>query len=77
MRLSTDELIEAVLELPATDRVRILERLLDATPDELPGMSIDDPGFLEEIDRRAADSANSVPVADLWKAVGASFRPVH
>jgi hypothetical protein len=69
MRLSTDELIEAVLDLPASDRIRVLERLLEATPDELPGMAVGDPGFLEELDRRAAEPENSVPVEDLWKAV--------
>jgi ethanolamine ammonia-lyase small subunit len=34
---------------------------------DLPGLSEDDPGFLDELERRANDTGPTIPASDLWK----------
>jgi hypothetical protein len=76
MNLSTDELIEAVLALPVEARIVVLERLLEVTPEDPPGLSIDDPDFLAELDRRSADSPeNFLPIEELWRSTGHNNEP--
>ncbi len=67
MVASLAEILEAVLKLPEAERLLIATRLLDTLPDTLPGLSEDDPDFLQELERRAADTEPTVSVSDLWK----------
>jgi hypothetical protein len=62
-----DEIIDAALKLPESDRLLIATRLLDTLPDDYPGLSEDEPGFMDELERRANDTAKTIPAADLWK----------
>ena len=67
MASTPDEIIDAALKLPESDRLLIASRLLDTLPGDYPGMSADDEGFLEELERRASDSGTTIPVSELWK----------
>jgi len=67
MVTSRDEILNAALKLPESDRLLIATRLMDTLPEELPGLSEDDPGFLEELERRACDSESTIPASELWK----------
>jgi hypothetical protein len=67
MASSPDEIIDAALKLPESDRLLIAARLLDTLPDDYPGLSEDEPGFLDELERRASDTAATIPVSELWK----------
>jgi hypothetical protein len=62
-----DEIIDAALKLPESDRLRIASRLLDTLPENLPGISAEDDEFLNELERRAIDSGTTIPVSELWK----------
>lgn len=67
MSASRDEILNAALKLPDSDRLLIATRLLDTLPDDMPGLSEDDPGFLEELERRAQDTGATLPAVELWK----------
>ncbi|MEX2119898.1 MAG: hypothetical protein WD847_09920 [Pirellulales bacterium] len=67
MPASRDEILDAALKLPEADRLVIVRRLLDTLPDDIAGLSDDDPGFLEELERRAGDTEATIPVSELWK----------
>jgi hypothetical protein len=67
MPASRDEILDAALKLPESDRLLIATRLLDTLPEDLPGLSEEDPGFLDELERRANDAEPTVPVSELWK----------
>jgi hypothetical protein len=41
--------------------------LLETLPDDLPGLAEDDPGFLDELERRANDAGPTIPAAEIWK----------
>ncbi len=67
MSASPDEILDAALKLSETDRLLIATRLLETVPDDLPGLSEEDAGFLEELDRRAQDTGATIPISELWK----------
>lgn len=67
MSTDRDEIIDAALKLSEADRLMVVARLLETLPEEFPGLSADDPGFLEELERRANERGPVVPVSDLWK----------
>jgi hypothetical protein len=60
------EIIDAALKLPEADRLLIATRLLETLPDDYPGLSEDDPGFLDELVRRAGDREPTVRLNELW-----------
>jgi hypothetical protein len=64
---SANDIIDAALKLPESDRLLIATRLLETLPDDQPGLSEDDPGFMDELERRASDKEPTIPVSDLWK----------
>ena len=67
MSSSPDEIIDAALKLPESDRLLIAARLLDTLPDDHPGLSEDDDaGFMNELERRAKDTGATIPVSELW-----------
>ncbi|MEX2185253.1 MAG: hypothetical protein WD875_00595 [Pirellulales bacterium] len=66
MLASRDEILTSALKLSESDRLLIAARLLDTLPDDAPGLSFDDANLLEELERRAEDTAGGVAAADLW-----------
>jgi hypothetical protein len=70
MSSSADDILDAAMQLPESDRFLIVERLLETLPDDvekMPGLSEDDPGLMVELERRAADKDSFVPLSELWK----------
>lgn len=65
MASSPNKIIDAALKLPESDRLLIATRLLETLPDDYPGLSENDTGFLGELDRRAGDAEPTIPVSDL------------
>ncbi len=65
MEVDVRTVLEAALQLPINDRLEIASQLLDTvTPgDEL--LQLDDPSLIEELNRRFADSEESVPWNEL------------
>jgi len=66
MQPSRDDVLTAALNLSEADRLVVATRLMDTLPDDPPGMCWDEPGFLEELERRSQDSDGAIPAADLW-----------
>jgi putative addiction module component (TIGR02574 family) len=56
--MSFEELRASVLALPEEQRMEIVDLLLETLPEEAPSgvLSMDDPDFYDELDRRAADT---------------------
>ena len=67
-----EEILEAALNLPEEDRFQLVAQLLESFPQDGFGVSGDDAGLLEELDRRFADSAGTVPLSQLWDRDGVS-----
>ena len=65
MRATRDEIVEAALQLSETDRLLIVSRLMATLPEEMPGLSEDDPDFLAELERRSGDREGAVSWDDL------------
>ena len=61
MQPTSEMILEAALKLPESDRLTIVSRLLETMPAEDSSASLDDPAFIEELDRRFADREGSVP----------------
>jgi hypothetical protein len=55
-----EEVLEVALQLSEGDRLAIVERLLETLPDDLPGLSDDDPEFHAELERRSGDWEGAV-----------------
>jgi hypothetical protein len=68
MSTKRDEILNAALKLSESDRLLIATRLMESIPDDPPGLSEDDPAFLEELDRRAKDTEGWIPASELWKS---------
>ena len=62
-------ILDAALQLPESERLAIVSRLLDSLPPEDVTISLDDAQLVEELDRRFADADGAVPWSDL-KAEG-------
>lgn len=62
-----DEILNAAIKLPESDRLLIAMRLMETLPEQLPGLSEDAPDFLDELERRANDAGPTIPVSELWK----------
>jgi hypothetical protein len=62
-----DEIIDAALKLPESDRWQIASRILDTLSGKVPGVFEEDEAFLEELKRRAQDDGPMIPVSELWK----------
>lgn len=67
MATTPDDILDAALKLPESDRLRIASRLLDTLPADFPGIGEEDDGFLDELGRRADDTEPTIPLAELWK----------
>ena len=63
MQLTPDAIYEAAMALPESERFDLVSRLLDTIP---PGaLSMDDPEFVAELDRRFNDGSPTVPWTEI------------
>jgi hypothetical protein len=63
MEHSPDSVFEAAMSLPEGARLDLAVRLLDTIP---PGiMSVDDPNFVDELDRRFDDNSPGIPWSEI------------
>jgi hypothetical protein len=60
MQATPEEILEAALKLPETDRLVIANSLMETLPDEYAGLSIDDAGLREELDRRWQNRSGTI-----------------
>ena len=63
MQLTPDAIFEAAMNLPENERLDLAARLLDTVPPEV--MSVEDPDFLMELDRRFNDGSPTVPWSEI------------
>jgi hypothetical protein len=61
MEITSDSLYAAAMGLPEDERFALASRLLESLPEQPTGLNIDDPGLLDELQRRSADLEGSVP----------------
>ena len=66
MQADCNEVLNAALSLSESDRLLIATRLMATPPEDPPGLSSDDPGFLEELARRSQDREGAIPASELW-----------
>lgn len=64
---SRDDVLEMALLLSEADRLEIATRLLDTVGDDLPGLAMDDPDLIAELDRRRLEETESIPASEIWK----------
>ncbi|MCE9553264.1 MAG: hypothetical protein K8T91_07790 [Planctomycetes bacterium] len=48
------------MKLPVNERLSLVTRLMDTLLSETPGLSLDEPGLLEELDRRWAENSKGI-----------------
>jgi hypothetical protein len=65
MQLSADSIFEAAVKLSEGERMELVSRLMDTLPDAPNLLCVDDPNFIEELDRRAADNSGSIPWSEI------------
>lgn len=65
MSPNAERLFDAAMQPSADERVALIGRLLETTPDQTIGLPADDAGLLQELDRRYADSAGAVTWVEL------------
>ena len=69
-----DEIEDAILHLPVSERSRLAARILESIEDDEDGIS---PEWRDEIERRARDIDEgrtvSVPAKEVWKQVNDRF----
>lgn len=66
MQLTPDSILQAALSLPESERLDLAAQLLDTVP---PGaLSMDDPDFIAELDRRFNDGSPTIPWSEIRDA---------
>ena len=70
MPATREEVLKSAMELSETDRLLLATELMETVSDDLPGLSVDDPAFAAELERRAADGSKAIS----WDAVQAQLR---
>jgi len=68
MSTDAENLFHAVMQLPEGDRYQLMTRLMEAVPDGPEGvgfLSMDDPNFREELDRRFATPEGAISWEEL------------
>ena len=66
MQLTPESILEAALKLPENERLDLAARLLDTVPPEI--LSVDDPDFIDEMDRRFNDGSPTIPWSEIRDA---------
>ena len=64
--MQENEILEAALKLPESERIILVTRLLETLPADEMGLSLDRPDLLEELERRFMDLEGAVPLPELW-----------
>ena len=65
MSINFDAVLEAALALSESDRLQLVDRLMDTLPPDDVTISMDDPGFHEELNRRLNDGSELIPWSEL------------
>jgi putative addiction module component (TIGR02574 family) len=65
MSMSQEELFKSALALPEGERILLATELLDSIESSPTRFSVDDPAFLQELERRANDPSPGIP----WEEV--------
>ncbi len=65
MQPSSESILAEALKLPDDEKMVIVSRLLEALPPEDLALSVDDPQFAEELQRRFADREGGIPWPEL------------
>jgi hypothetical protein len=66
MSPGAERLFDAAMQLPFDERMALVGRLLDTTPDQAIGLTVDDDAnLLQELERRYADREGEVTWAEL------------
>ena len=65
MPATAEEIVTAAIQLPESDRLAIVSRLLETMGDDDHLPSIDDSDFIEELRHRRNDPAGEVPWSQL------------
>jgi hypothetical protein len=66
MQLTPDNILQAALNLPEEQRLDLAARLLDTVPSG--ALSVDDPDFIAELDRRFNDGSPAIPWSEIRDA---------
>lgn len=75
MPATRDEVLKTALDLSVADRLLLATELMDTLPDDLPGWSMEDPDFLDELDRRVADGSPGIPWPQVQAELEARLKP--
>lgn len=67
MPTTHDEILNAALKLPESERLSIATQLLSTLPSDMVDEFADDEELLEELERRANDGSEPVELSDIWK----------
>ncbi len=65
MLMTTKAIVDAALQLSELDRAEIVSQLMDTLTQQTENIAMDDPNFIEEMDRRFADPSGTVPWSEL------------
>ncbi len=65
MQTTSEAIFQAALKLPENERLALAAQLLDTMPQDDPSIALDDPSFVEELDRRFADREGSITWTEL------------
>ncbi len=69
MQADSEAILAAALGLSESERLALISRLMETVPADDLAISLDDPGLVDELDRRFADREGAVPWSKL-KAEG-------
>lgn len=70
MPATRDEVLKSAMELSETDRLVLATELMETISDDLPGLSLDSPDLLAELESRASDGSPGIS----WEEVQAQLR---
>jgi hypothetical protein len=59
------DILDAAIALSDSDRVKLIERLLESTGETSQGLCLDDKNLIAELDRRFHDRAGAIEWEDL------------
>ncbi len=65
MATTRDEILTAALQLSESDRLAIVNQLLETLPADVPDVGEDDSEFAEELERRSGNWDGAVPWEEL------------
>jgi len=60
MSISHEEILKSALSLSEADRMLLAKEILDSFDDSMTSFSVDDPAFLQELERRANDPSPGI-----------------